>query len=50
MERKIADQNKLIDFLNDDLESREKFIEKLQDDLKDALRKGRLKDILLKKN
>ena len=40
MERKIADQNKVIESLYDDLESREKFIEMLQDDLKDTNRRN----------
>ena len=40
MERKIADQKKLIEHLYDDLESREKFIEKLQEDLKDNYKRN----------
>ena len=40
MERKIADQNKVIESLYEDLESREKFIEMLQEDLKDTNRKN----------
>ena len=40
LERKIADQKKLIQSLYDDLESREKFIEMLQVDMKDTSRKN----------
>ena len=38
MERKIADQKRQIESLYDDLESREKFIEMLQEDIKDTKR------------
>ena len=40
MERKISEQNRLIKELYDDLESRDKFIDKLQEDLKDTLRQS----------
>ena len=40
MERKIADQKKVIESLYDDLESREKFIEMLQGNIKDDSRKN----------
>ena len=40
LERKIADQKKLIQSLYDDLESRGKFIEMLQVDMKDTSRKN----------
>ena len=40
LERKLADQKKVIESLYDDLESREKFIEMLQGDMKDTNRKN----------
>ena len=40
MERKIADQKKCIQSLYDDLESREKFIEMLEENLRDMKRKS----------
>ena len=40
MDRKISEQKRLIENLYDDLESREKFIEKLEDDLKETIRRN----------
>ena len=51
LERKIADQKKLIESLYDDLESREKFIEMLQVDMKDTSRKmlNQKRNLMLKR-
>ena len=50
-ERKVADQKKLIESLYDDLESREKFIEMLQVDMKDTSRKmlNQKRNLMLKR-